>query len=73
MTKEQLIEIIEKYVADGEEIAVGAYWTRQDVQDWQQELLTDEQWSRFVHWFEKYQDSSADADEAWFYAVKEAN
>ena len=72
MTKEALIELVTKYVPDGEEVALGGYWLKQDVQDWQGHVLTDEQWERFVYWFEKYQDSSADADEAYRYAL-EAN
>jgi hypothetical protein len=69
MTKEMFIEIINKYVPDGEEVAVGGWWYKSDVEDWHERELSAEQWSRFVFWFEKYQDASADADEAWSYAV----
>jgi hypothetical protein len=68
MTKEALIELITKYVPDGEEIAIGTYWTRQDVQDWQGETLTADEWERFVFWYEKHQDGSYDADEAFAFA-----
>lgn len=73
MTKQQLIEIIEKYAPDGEDIAIGGYWFRNDVEDWHGEKLTDDQWSAYVRWFENYQDSGADADEALFYALKGDN
>jgi hypothetical protein len=69
MTKEALIELITKYVPDGEEIALAGYWLKQDVQDWHGQVLTDEQWDRFVYWFEKYQDSSDEANEALSYAL----
>jgi hypothetical protein len=69
MTKEMFIEVLQKYVPDGEEVAVGGWWYKGDVEDWHERELSAEQWSRFVFWFEKYQDASADADEAWSYAV----
>ena len=68
MTKELFIEIINKYVPDGEEIAVGGWWYKSDVEDFEEREMTAEQWSRFVHWFEKYQDNSFDYDEALSYA-----
>lgn len=71
MTKEQFIEIINKYVPDGEEIAVGSWWYKGDVEDWHGEPLSAEQWERFVYWYEKYQDGASDADEALSYALKE--
>jgi hypothetical protein len=71
MTKEQLIDIIQKYVPDGEQIALGGWWYKADVEDWHGEPLTEDQWERFVYWFDKYQDASSDADEALFYALKE--
>lgn len=67
MTKEQLQDLLAN-TPDGEQIAIGTFWTKQDVQDWQQELLTDDEWERFVYWFEKYQDGSWDSDEAFRYA-----
>ncbi len=71
MTKEQLIEVITKYVPDGQEIAMGGWWTRADAEQFMngEEPFTDEQWERFVYWFEKYQDNSGDADEAYRYAM----
>lgn len=70
MTKQELIEMITKYAPDGEDIAIGGWWYREDVESWAGEL-TDNQWKRFVEWFENYQDSSADADEALYHARKE--
>lgn len=73
MVKEQFIELISKYVPDGEELAVGGWWSRADAEQFMNgdKPFTDEQWARFVFWFEKYQDSSGDADEAFVYAMKE--
>lgn len=71
MTKEMLIEVLTKYVPDGQEIAVGGLWFKTDVEDWCEQDLTDEQWASVVHWFEKYQDSSYDLNEAVHYATKE--
>jgi hypothetical protein len=72
MTKRELIEMIEKYAPDTGEIAMGGWWYREDIESWAGEL-TDNEWDRFVEWFEKYQDSSADADEALYYARKESD
>ena len=71
MTKEMFIEVLQKYVPDGEEVAVGSWWYKGDVEDWHGEPLSAEQWERFVYWYEKYQDGASDADEALSYALKE--
>ena len=71
MTKEQAIEMLTKYVADGEEIQI-SWWNRSDVQEWSEQDLTDEQWELFIRWYDKYQDSSYDLNEAVAYAVKYA-
>ena len=70
MTKEQLIDLLETVPA-GEEIAIGTFWFRDDVDDWADTPLTDAQWERFVYWFDKYQDSDYDSAEALTYALGE--
>lgn len=70
MTKEQLIDLLETVPA-GEEVAVGGIWFKDDLSSWVGEELTDAQWSRFVYWFDKYQDSEYDSTEALNYALGE--
>jgi hypothetical protein len=70
MTKEQLIDLISRYVPDGDEVALGGWWHRSDVEDFYGKL-SDNQWSRFVYWYEKYQDNGADTDEALAFAMEE--
>jgi hypothetical protein len=67
MNKDQLLQLASS-LADGEVVAFGGWWGRGDVEAWSDEALTDDQWARFVHWYQKYQDSSADYDEALAYA-----
>ena len=67
MTKEMAIELLTKYVADGEEIQL-SWWNRADVQDWCEEDLSDDEWERFIYWYDKYQDSSYDLNEAVAFA-----
>jgi hypothetical protein len=67
MTKEQLIEWANG-LADGEIIAMGGLWVKFDVEEWDERDLTAEEWERFVYWFEKYQDSSNDYNDALAYA-----
>lgn len=71
MTKQELIELIEKYVPDGEQVAWQGFWVRSDVEEWCEQDLTDEQWDKVVYWFSRYTDSSEDLNEAVFYATKE--
>lgn len=71
MVKEKLIQLIQDNVPDGEEIAVSTLWFRNDIPDWAGQALDDAQWERFCYWFDKYQDSSYDTDEALNYALKE--
>lgn len=71
MTKEQFIAVINEHVADGEEVAVGGWWTKADTEGTLDVPLTDAEWLRFVLWFEKYQENSHDFDEALYYAIKE--
>ncbi len=71
MTKEKFIELINEYVADGEEVAVGGWWTKADTEGTLDVPLTDDEWLRFVLWFEKYVENGADFDEALYYAIKE--
>lgn len=70
MLKKEFIEIIEKYVSENDPVATLGFWTRDDVLDDEQQPLNNEEWARFVYWFENYADTSYEYNEALHYAIE---
>ena len=67
MTKQELVELIDKYVPDGEEIAFGGFWFRADAEAFLQVKLSDEQWEKIVSWFANME-TGYDLNDAYHYA-----
>lgn len=71
MTKKDLLDLLQS-VADDEQIAIGGLWLQTDaIEDGK--TLSKNEWHRFVHWMEKYQDSFQDYAEAIHYATQPKN
>lgn len=71
MTKQEVIDLVNRF-DDAEQFAALSFWVRSDVEI-DGEPLTDEQWRRFVRWYEKYQDAAGDYYEAIKFAEKGDN
>ena len=71
MSKQQLLEFIDKNYTDDDLFGGLSFWTKDDVEQNEKCELTDEQWYRFDVWMSRYADGSFDYDEAVRYAMKE--
>lgn len=69
MTKEKLIELINEYVADGEEVALANFWTIEDTEGMLDVPLSGDEWQRFVRWWENW-DSSYEISDALAFAIE---
>lgn len=69
MTKEKLFEVINAYVADGEEVALANFWTKADTEGMLDVPLTDDEWLLFVRWWDNW-DSSYEISDALAFAIQ---